>query len=89
MNRFKSGFNGFTGWPDDIEAFLMFLKLFVARKRKSIPTGSILPFSLAIEKFVNHSEVFLFIHTHTLSFSISLPVSLIQKIQPITLVWFE
>lgn len=57
MKRFKSGFAGVTGWPDDIEAFLMFIKLFVARKRKSIPSGSILPFSSAIDKFVNHSEV--------------------------------
>lgn len=57
MNRYKSQFSGFTGWPDDIDVFLVFLKLLVARKRKSIPAGSILPFSLAIDKFVMHSEV--------------------------------
>lgn len=57
MKRFKSGFVGVTGWPEDIEAYLMFLKLFVARKRKSVPHGSILPFSLAMDKFVKHSEV--------------------------------
>lgn len=57
MQQFKSGYDGVTGWPVDIEAFLMFVKLFVARKRKSVPTESILPFSLAMDKFVQHSEV--------------------------------
>lgn len=53
-NHFKSGFN--TGWPDCIENFLIFLKLLPA-KGGSNKSGSILPFSLAMDKFITHFKV--------------------------------
>lgn len=54
--QFKSG-PLHTGWPKDIESFLVFIKLLPAKNGKNSAPGSILPFSLAIDKFIMHSHV--------------------------------
>lgn len=46
-----------TGWPEDIESFLVFLKLLPAKSGKKTNSGTILPFSQATDKFIMHSNV--------------------------------